>query len=518
MGLKFIKLAWEAFLRLARFGVLLWDKRKELNKWMAARYTSGFLALLGTAVCLVIAVIALLTPPYLGVANDSLGNTKMSEFGLLYRESDRGEDPDYFAPNEYFTRSYEIYRDAQPIHSSQNLFVRLAMALNSLFTSDNLFDVRFLALLYLILYLPAVYLVLKAALERVSYFSEAAAIVILGTIMFSDISYLAYFNSLYADPLIFICILYIAGAALGMHKEKKSEIGLQLVFTLAAALLCLLEKRFFLCGILCAILIGSQVRVLAGSSRKIVTGGFAVILIACSVLGFYWCGEEFDEISKVHAVTRGILLEEQNPDRVLESMDIDVSYSLLTDQSLYDYYPVAEISNPLLHEEFLDKYSTMDIALYYLKNPGAIIAMWNNGLRSALNLQRSYCGNYERSVGMPPMAKSLFWSMWGAFRQRSIPSTIGYLAVLIIAYTAMSGGKVFNRKAVQRWDYIYFITMLAITAIGLCDISCVIFRSGDAQLVQFSMPFGVTMDLLLYYTVAEILHKLNILEGKHEEQ
>jgi len=518
MGLKFIKLAWEAVLRLARFGVLLWNKRKKLNKWMAARYTPSLLALLGTVASLIIAVIILFAPPYLGVANDSLGSTKMTEFGLMYRESDRGEDPDHFSPNEYFTRSYQIYRNAQPINTSQNLFVRFAMALDALFTSDNLFDVRFLALLYLILYLPAVYLVLKAAMERVSYFSEAATIAILGTIIFSDISYLAYFNSLYSDPLIFICILYIAGAALSIHKEKKGEIALQLVFTLAATLLCLLEKRFFLCGILCAILIGSQVRVLANNSRKIVTGGFAVILIACSVFGFYWCGEEFDEISKVHAVTRGILLEDQNPDKVLESMGIDVSYSLLTDQSLYDYYPPAEISNPLLHEGFLDRYSTLDIALYYLKNPSAIIAMWNNGLQSALNLQRSYCGNYERSVGMPPMAKSLFWSIWSAFRQRSIPSTIGYLLVLIIAYTAMSGSKVFNRKAVHRWDYIYFITMLTITAIGLCDISYVIFRSGDAQLVQFSMPFGVTMDLLLYYTIAEILHKLNILEGKHEAQ
>ena len=81
----------------------------------------------------------------------------------------------------------------------------------------------------------------------------------------------------------------------------------------------------------------------------------------------------------------------------------------------------------------------------------------------------------------------------------------------------MSGRKVFTRKAVQRWDYVYFLTMLAVTFIGMADITAVICRSGDSQLVQFSMTLGVALDILLYFVIAEILHKLNILEGKHEE-
>lgn len=40
------------------------------------------------------------------------------------------------------------------------------------------------------LYLPAVYLVLKAGLERVRYFSEAVAVTALGVLIFADISYL----------------------------------------------------------------------------------------------------------------------------------------------------------------------------------------------------------------------------------------------------------------------------------------------------------------------------------------
>ena len=64
------------------------------------------------------------------------------------------------------------------------------MALDAVVTSDGLFDVRFLALVYLALYLPAVYPVLKAGLERVRCFSEAVAVTALGVLIFADISYL----------------------------------------------------------------------------------------------------------------------------------------------------------------------------------------------------------------------------------------------------------------------------------------------------------------------------------------
>lgn len=515
-GMKIIKGMGKLLSRLAGCLAALWRQRQRLNQWMARRYTSAMLALIGTAVCLAVAVYALLVSPCLGVANDSIGNQKMSEYGLSYREADRGEDPARFSSNEYFTRAYETARTGEPIHSSQNLFVRAAMALDAVVTSDGLFDVRFLALVYLALYLPAVYLVLKAGLERVRYFSEAVAVTALGVLIFADISYLVLFNSLYSDGLILICLLYIAGASMSLQREGRGQTAFQLVLAAAGMVLCLLEKRFFLAGILVAVLLVAQVRIMGGPGR-IVAGALAALMLGTAVFSLYWGGQEFDDTSKLHSVTRGVLLQSRNPDRTLEELGIDASYSLLTDQSLYDYYPPSEISNPVLQHGFLDRYDALDVAVYYGRHPGDLVMMLNNAVSSALRLRRDYCGNYERSAGMPAMARSVSFSAWSMFKERSLPSTIGYLVLLIIAFAAMSGPKVFNRKAVHRWDYAYFSTMLAVTAIGVADITAVICLSGDAQLAQCSMTFGVTLDLLLYFVVAEILHKLNILEGKNEK-
>lgn len=75
----------------------------------------------------------------------------------------------------------------------------------------------------------------------------------------------------------------------------------------------------------------------------------------------------------------------------------------------------------------------------------------------------------------------------------------------------------FNRRGADRWEYVYFWLMVNITLTGMADLTYVICKSGDAQLVQFNMTIGAAMDILLYYVAAEILHKLNILETKNEE-
>lgn len=491
-------------------------KRIEINQQVKERYSPLLLALAGSICCLLVSAAVLFIPPFLGVANDSIGNRKMQEYGFLYREADLGDDGDEFASNEYFTRCYQTTGNRQEIFSSQDLFVHLAEKIDYFFTGDSLFDIRFLALVYLAFYVPGVFFLIHSALERVMFFSEGVALTVFGVLIFSDISYITYLNSLYADALIFICLIFISGAALSLHKEHKWNIVCLFALTGAGAILCLVEKRFFLAGFFLSVFLLAQLRIFKRSGEKVMTVLLSCVLAGCSLLSLLQCGEEFDETGKFHAMTRGVLFESEKPDETLEDMGIDVSYSILADCSLYEYYPVSEIENDLLQEGFLDQYTMIDIVLFYLRNPKALISIWDEGIKSAFNLRRDYCGNYERSTGNPAMGKSIFWSAWSIFKTRSAPKTIGYLMLLILAFSVMSGKKVFNRRIVDRWDHVYFWLMVCVALVGMADLTYVILKSGDAQLVQYNMTIGVVMDILLYYVAAEILHKLNILETKNE--
>ena len=205
------------------------------------------------------------------------------------------------------------------------------------------------------------------------------------------------------------------------------------------------------------------------------------------------------------------------PAKTLESMGINASYSVLADDSLYEYYPTTQLANPLISEVFLNSYSSADIALFYVRHPGALLSMWDLGVKAAVNLRRDYCGNYERGTGMPPMGKSLMCSVWSIFKMQSAPKTIGYLLVLILIVFLSSGRKLFGRRAhAQRWDFTYFLTCVCLLIIAMADLTYVILHSGDAQLVQYNIVLGTVMDILLYFVVAEMLHKLNVLEDKDD--
>jgi hypothetical protein len=505
---------------LFNFFLKLKKMRQKINDRMSEHYSPIRLAFMSTVVCMIMMIIILFTSPYLGVANDSIANNKMSAYGLKYLEKDMvsdDENGDAFLSNEYFIKTYRIVHSDEQELSSQALIVSAAKGIDYLFTKDNLFDIRFLGGLYALLWLPGVFLILKSALERVSYFSEGIVLAVFGTLIFADVSYITYFNSLYPDALLYICMLYISGSALSLHKENKWNHMYLLILMVAGICLTFVSKKSFSAGIFLAFFCFLQIQFFKEYRSKLLLLMVVSVLLFSSVVSFFQGNEEFDITGKFHAMTRGVLLQSNDPSKTLENMDIDVSYSILTDYSLYDYYPVSEIGNQLLQDDFLDRYTTADIALYYIKHPGSMASMWDLGVKASFNLRRDYCSNYEKSVGMPPMSKSIFWSSWSIFKERSAPKTIGYLILIIIAIFIMSGKKIFNKHTLDRWNYIYFTLMMTLLFIGLGDITDVVIKSGDAQLVQFNMVLGIILDILSYFVLAEILHKLNILEAKNEE-
>ena len=493
------------------------DRRSRLNRRMKARASVNWLAGLTTAVCGLLAVLILFVPNYLGMGNDGIASEKMRLYALDYLDDANPAENETLsedATNAYFTRVYEMTElRAGTEFSLQSVLVAAAKALDWLFTQDRLFDIRFLALLYWLLYLPGVYLILKAALEQVTHFSEAVVLCVLGGIIFSDISYIAYFNSLYADALFYILLLYMAGCALLMHRESKFQNLYALLLGCACMGFCLTARRGYLGGIVMAFFLFMELRLIARKRDRVFLICVSGFVLAASVLSFFRASGEFVDTGKYHAMTRGVLLQSSNPARTLEDMGISASYSVLADDSLYEYYPATQLANPLIQEEFLSGYSQGDIALHYVSHPGALLSMWDLGVKAAVNLRRDYCGNYEKSVGMPPMGKSLLCSTWSLFKERSVPRTIGYLMVLAVVVFVTTGRKLLIKGAgARRADYTFFMTCASLLILAVADMTYVIMHSGDAQLIQYNIVPGAAMDILLFFVVAQALHKLNILE------
>lgn len=400
--------------------------------------------------------------------------------------------------------------------SMHTILVRIACWLDHLFTRDDIFDVRVLGFIYTILFLPAIYLIIYTAVERVKGLTERIVIIVLGVLIFSDISYLVYFNSIYTEALIYICLLYILGGAMSLQKQSKYFVEVILILTFATTILCFTRSHCYMIGIVMGALCFSQIRIKKERMQKLECVVLSFLLVFVSIGGKTMLQKDFTDTDKFHAMTRGVLLQSSDPVKTLSIFGINDSYSMLTDVSLFEQYPMVKVEERNIQHGFLDQYTKEEILLYYMSHPGTVVGMLDLAIKASCQRTRSYCGNYEKSAGHKEMAKSIFMSLYSNFKVRSMPQTFGYVVVLIACYFFMSLRRIkVNGKIVPSY-YVYLTVMLAITGAGILHILSVMIQAGDATLDQYVFILSFTIDFLNFFVLTELLEKINIFDKRGE--
>ena len=488
------------------------------NHRLGKLYSPNVAALTGVALVLAIAVVVLFAPPYAGVADDGSLSPIMLGAGLGYRPQDLD------APaGAYFVRIYQhSIRQAEGL-STHRLLLRAAMWLDDRFTHDSLFDVRYLAAIYLALYLPAVYLVLRGIAARVKVAAEATFLVVLGALVLGDAGILTYFNSLYPEPLWQILLMYCMGCCMALQYTSDGVTQAAFLGLMAAgSALALTESHCAAAGVVLTVFCLRQMMMEDGTHRSaMLAAAAAVVLLTASVLGMTAGSTRFTEASHLHAMTNGVLLRSENPEETLEDFGIDARFETLTDISSYSDYPYALAGNDEIQRDFLDRYGPGSIALYYVRHPGAYLQMLELGTRAALTPGRSYVGNYERSAGLPARARNPLFVVYSDFKGNTLPKTLGFLAILAVAYYVLFRRRRGLQHFVVRWTLrerqIMLDTFLCLLAIGAADISTVLCLSGTAELERYGMLYGACVDGVLLLFMAELLHRLNILSAEDRE-
>lgn len=484
---------------------------RNINFKMEGKYSPSRLAFIVTIITAIVASIILFLPNYLGVAGDGSTDDVMRSAGIYYID----KEPDRIY-NNYFVKTYSTIASGEDMPgktiNSQVFLIRLAKALDYVVTRDHYFDIRFLGLIYLVLYLPAVYLIVRQVCQRVKQFTEGFFIAAAGLVIFSDIGYITYFNSFYPEAVWLISMLYCVGAAMSFQKERSSSLdflGL-LLFFVSAITLVGSRRQCAVLGFLFAIyvirLIFVRRNFLWGASC--IGAAFALSLFA--MLCIFLFPSDFSETSKFHSMTRGVLFVSSDPAKTLLEFGIDSSYELLTDASAYDYLPLVKSGDASLYHGFMDQFTNSDIAVYYLRHPGNLLGMIDVSIGAGMDIRRGSCGNYEMSAGMPVKAKSLFWSGWSTFKLMSAPKTIGYLFLLtgFVFFLFYKGYSVRPQK--DRRNTIFLDMNLTVLGVLLCQSVAVIIGSGDAEMVQRMFLVGLSLDIMTYSVFAELQHKLKI--------
>ncbi len=485
--------------------------KNHINKRMEGKYSSSLIALVATALAALLMIMILFIPNYLGVADDGSISRVMNSAGIYYMQT---EVEDTY--NNYFVKIYSNvlsgYQTRDSMVNSQIIIVKAAVYLDNLITSDKFFDIRFLALIYSIFYIPAIYMLIKQACTRVKEFSEGFIIGFAGVLVFTDVGYITYFNSFYPEALWFISFMYCIAAALSFQQNRSGyrDFGSLLVIIIAGIALTTSRGQTAFIAILLAVFCLKLLFIRRSWRWGLICVISAVLLSFVAVICMINMGSDYDDTSKFHAMTRGVLLESNDPGETLTEFGIDSSYEMLADVSSYDYLPVVQATDEILQEGFLNKYTQLDIAVYYARHPGEFLGILDVSIKSCFNIRREYCGNYEKSVGFPERAKSFFWGAWSNFKSNSLPKSLGYFVFLIVAVVMQFKKGYSIRHYEDRRSTIYLDTMIVIVLLCLSQAAITIVNSGDAEMVRhcFLISFGI--DLLTYFVFAEIVNRIKI--------
>jgi len=483
--------------------------RSRINRSMRDRYSPAVLAL---AFCVLLALIAILTvfiPPYVGYSNDGSFDAVFKDVGLARLNPD--DEDAYFNYYERVYRTEEsVYRpDTTPL--ALKATVRAAMVVDALVSRDDLFDMRSLAALYLLMYLPAAFLLTRFAMERAETFSEGIVIGVLAVLIFGDVSLISRFASLYSQPLILISLMYVAATLIRLSKGPAAWPFVVLLPALAV----LLSVNHY-CGV--GAFVFTALFILLFSTHKGFMWRLACVAsaILIGIMGFAALVGAENGVTltqRYNAMTRGILLKSSQPVDTLAEFGIDPRYSVLTDTYADQNYPVALMNAPALAEGYFDHYNTALIVSYYIRHPASMIGMIDIGVGASFDMRPSFSGNYEKSIGLPPKAKSPFLAAWSSFKIRSMPRTISYFLIMMIGVIAAYRPPRKQRREPWRPQNANPLraVMLSVLLFALLQMTTAVVYSGDSEMVRESFVMGVANDLMFLFLISEILHRMNLI-------
>ncbi len=297
--------------------------------------------------------------------------------------------------------------------SSETLLAFLARWAHRALRGQATFDLRLLAGIHAALFLLALAGILRACRDLTLTARIVAAALLV--FVFTDVGYVAPFNSFYSQTASLLFLLLTAAVAAEAVRQGRlaggwlfAYFGAALLFVgskpqekLAAPLLALFGLR----------LAGVRWR---GAWRR------TAVWLAAGLLAFsVWYGRHtpytLREATLFQFVFDDLLVHSPAPAADAAELRLDPAWLAYVGSN-----PFATDS-PLLGSEFrirfLQRVGHRQVVMFYLRHPGRFFDRVARASRQAWSLRPTF-GNFERSAGHPPGAMATRFSLWSRLRER----------------------------------------------------------------------------------------------------
>lgn len=483
----------------------IWSKMKIKQRLESLRrYVTP--ALLAAAGVFIITCMALFVPPYIGMADNGDYFRILYSNGLYFNAPDY--DSQYFG---YFIKQYGIFQyyneNAATLFSSQSVFIKAAIWLNQLLYSHEIFDIRFQAAIFLVLYTIAVYLLVESLTWKVAS-KYAYPISIIAIFLFGDTAYTAYFNSFFGESVVFIMLIFVFASGLLIYRNRYNDYVMMGVLLASGLLLTTSKQQNAPLGIILGIFGIFLIFIRKKRTYRALMSSTLVLLLLAGIGTYTLIPKEFVNINQYHAMTRGILMGSDDPESTLEKFNMDKQYAILNKSIYYELYTTVDVDSEILENQFYSKYGFVSILGYYLTHPSKAIDMLDLAAKSAFKIRPPAMGNYELSVGKPFRAQTSFFSGYSILKAKMAPKTFGFVTLWIVLVTGLympSFIAAIRAKQIRRMIRFTFIFIMIL--MGLSGIAVSIIGAGDADLAKHEFVFTAVFDLVTFVTVSDAIRR-----------
>jgi hypothetical protein len=447
-----------------------------------------------------IAFYQLIIPPIVGLADNGDFWKVSSKLGLKPIAS----DPESRFWN-YILVKYEIISRANPYEgllTSEFLIGEAAFQIWRILSKEAFFDIRFLAVTRLAFLLLAIGLSLWAArtFKPLTHILLSMAVVL----VFTDASYLLYFNSFFTEPSSFLFIGLTTALFLVLITREEPRIGLLALWFVTASLFVCSKPQNSPLGLLLAGFGLGLSRLGKGRPWKFTASVLSICLCLLSYGYYLRTPPEIKEVGLYNSVFFELLRFSPSPQKDLQALGLQSDLGSYANTHAFE--AGSPMKKPEFRKAFFDQVGIGNVLKFYLTHPTRFLRLMRRSAKVAFVVRYTYLGNFDRWAGLPPKSQSHAFRLWSTLKGRLVPNSLwfiigffGFNAVVVLLIYRQTHD--IRQKIILEFAALIVLMAMAqfmIVAVGDCDI----------EISRHLFLFNVLFDLCVIFDFLWIASKL----------
>ncbi len=474
------------------------------------------------AIMLIIMVILLFLPPYRGVADNGDFARMLVPYG--FHQPDVPLFYDYYVPI-YTYSAYEglpieippvlqslsltlfyfiapFFRVQEIYAVSQNIIVTIGICLSSLFHESGIFDLRYMAGVYMALLLFSVYLIILSLKSQNRILTLLLCILTLFGL--GDSTQTIYFNSFYGEACSYVSLL--AMAAFGLcHIKSGSRRSLIWLFIFAYMFFGSKMQYTLLSFLIALFLIPVWLR----DRKHTVTMLLGYFLLLLITIGIYTSAPgHLERDTMYNSVFYGVLKNSTTPSQDLVALGLSPELAVLAGTNAYDVDLPIDTKSTAFDELFYDRISRQSVLKFYLSRPARLYEKMEITAQNAFDNKVGMMGNYTKEDAAYKRELNSFFTLHNTIKSLLLPRSFIFLVLYYLIYFIVLFLQ-FIKKDARKREYISLLFFIML--IGILQYPLPALGNGEAdmgkQLFIFNLSFDISFAVILYFTTGAILRK-----------